>query len=100
MSGLLPSQIKDGKIHLPKINVAWIVVTFLIGSMSFITALQWQEAMSASITQVQKSNKLKIDPLAVTYISAILTTVIVVLIILAMYFSLRASGAVQRGEHL
>lgn len=95
MASFILPEIRNGRVEVPKIHVGWIISTVLISSLSFVTALQWQNAFYESLISLKERHKVKLSKLSLEYISASIVTVVVILFVIMIYYMLRGTKVVR-----
>jgi heme/copper-type cytochrome/quinol oxidase subunit 2 len=94
-----PHSLVNGKITVHKINIGWIISSFLIGALAFVTALQWQTAFRASLESLQERYKGNLSKITLDYISAAVVTVFTIIIVILVYFCLRNTNSLKTTEN-
>lgn len=88
MNTLLFTSVDDGQLQVPRLNVGVIFAGLVLATLVYLTALQWNSALSLSIQKLQQKHN-EVDEEEASYIVASSITVFVVLITLIVYFALR-----------
>jgi len=89
MTSILQSEVRNGKVFIPEINVGWLIGAFVISAFTIILSLQWQQAIQTSINNIQKKNSEHLSVEGVQYITSAVFTVVVVILIVIVYYAIR-----------
>lgn len=88
MNTLLFTSVDDGQLQVPKLNVGVIFAGLVLGTLVYLTALQWNAAFTLSIEKLQNKHK-ELDEEEGSYVVASAVTVFSIVITLIVYFVLR-----------
>jgi heme/copper-type cytochrome/quinol oxidase subunit 2 len=88
MNALLFPSVSDGHLEIPRLNVGVIFAGLVMATLVYLTALQWNAALSLSIQKLQQKHQ-ELDEEEAAYIVASSISVFVIVVTLIVYFALR-----------
>lgn len=99
MNSLLYTTVsEEGHLKVPRLTVGHIFAGVVLSTLIYLTALQWNSALTLSIQHLQNKHK-ELNEEEASYLVAATITVFVILITLIIYFVLRSNNKkLQRME--
>lgn len=88
MNTLLFTSVDEGQLKVPKLNVGVIFAGLVMGTLVYLTALQWNAAFTLSIQNLQNKHK-ELNEEEASYVVASAVTVFAIVVTLIVYFALR-----------
>jgi hypothetical protein len=98
MNSLLYTTVNEkGHLHVPKLTIGHIFAGVVISTLVYLTALQWNSALTLSIQNLHKKHK-ELNEEEASYLVAATITVFIVLITMLIYFAIRSNNKLQGME--
>ena len=92
MNTLLYTSVSDeGHLQVPRLTIGHIFAGVVLSTLIYLTALQWNSALSLSIQNLQNKHK-ELNEEEASYVVAASITVFIVLITMIIYFAMRSSS--------
>lgn len=92
MNTLLYTSVSDeGHLQVPRLTIGHIFAGVVLSTLVYLTALQWNSALSLSIQNLQNKHK-ELNEEEASYVVAASITVFIVLITMIIYFAMRSSS--------
>jgi lysylphosphatidylglycerol synthetase-like protein (DUF2156 family) len=88
---LYTSVADDGHLKVPRLTVGHIFAGVVLSTLVYLTALQWNNALTLSIQNLQNKHQ-ELNEEEASYLVASSITVFIVLITLIIYFALRSQS--------